>query len=276
MLYDAADIENAFGSPVYHRTETVSTMEDARTLSREGAPSGTAVYADFQSAGRGRVAGRSWDADRGDSLLCTVLLRMQAAPGFTLRVGLAVARTFDHFLAAESAAPGETFAELTRIKWPNDVLAGGKKLAGILCESAIDAAGAGPLVFVGAGLNIGQLNFPPALERKATSLALALEVASRDAENATPRLPAIPEVLAVYLANLRDALAEETWREAVSEKLLWRGERISFLAGDPERRETVQGVIEGIGPSGELLFRRDGGEIARLRSGEIPYPGDLE
>jgi BirA family biotin operon repressor/biotin-[acetyl-CoA-carboxylase] ligase len=265
--FDATRIPNAFGAPVYHRTETASTMEDARILAEAGAPSGTAVYADFQSAGRGRVAGRIWEARKGESLLCTVLVREAPAPGFTLRVGLAVARTFDHFLAADPAARGGPPSGPTRIKWPNDVLVDGKKLAGILCESggaecAVGGNAAGPLVFIGAGLNIGQRSFPPELERKATSLALA----------GPPRIPPIPEALALYLANLRDALADPDWQHAVSEKLLWRGERISFLAGDPERGETIEGVIEGIGPSGELLFRRDGGETERLWSGEIPYP----
>lgn len=269
MQFELTNIESAFGAPVAYRPETASTMEDARILAGEGYPSGTAVYADFQNAGRGRVAGRSWDSARGENLLCTVLLRMAPPPGFTLRVGLAVARTFDHFLQAATADPaaprgyGQNGA--TRIKWPNDVLAGGKKLAGILCESELGGAKAGPVLYVGTGLNIGQREFPPEIARKATSLALALEAVRTEA-------PSVEEVLSVYLVNLRDVLADDRWHEAVSEKLLWRGERISFLAGDPERRETVEGIIEGIGPSGELLFRRTGGETEALWSGEIPYP----
>ena len=267
MSFDAEKIENAFGAPVVHRTETASTMEDARVLAGEGRPSGTAVYADFQNAGRGRLAGRSWNSARGENLLCTVLLRMAPPPGFALRVGLAVARTFDHFLRTAPAAPGESEAGTTRVKWPNDVLVGGKKLAGILCESESGGASAGPVLYVGTGLNIGQRDFPPEIARKATSLALAIDATHNG-------LPTVEAVLSVYLANLRDVLADDKWHEAVSEKLLWRGERITFLAGDPGKRESVEGVILGIGPSGELLFRRDDGIMEALWSGEIPYPAD--
>jgi BirA family biotin operon repressor/biotin-[acetyl-CoA-carboxylase] ligase len=131
-------------------------MADARDLAAGGAPDGTAVYADYQSAGRGRVEGRVWESLPAENLLCTVLLRRAPATGFTLRVGLAVARTFDAFLP-----PGME----TSIKWPNDVVFRGKKLAGVLCEND------GSTLYAGTGLNIAQRDFPAGLAGRAGSLA---------------------------------------------------------------------------------------------------------
>lgn len=255
MEYVRTAVANAFGAPVFSVTETDSTMEDAKILAVRGEADGTAVFADFQRRGRGRIEGRSWESRIGDNLLCTVILRRKAAPGFTLKVGLAVARTFDSFLSQ---------GDVTAIKWPNDVLFRGKKLSGILCENSSD------IIAIGTGFNIGSRDFPEEIALKATSLALIL-----DEKGLT--VPSREEVLERYLENLKRALSDDRWREAVSEKLYRKGERIDFLAGDPGRHELITGVIDGIGSSGELLFRPDergrAGEtgILRLFSGEFPY-----
>lgn len=266
MEYEPITIENPFGGASLRARVTESTMADARRLAQDGYPSGTVIRADEQTEGRGRVDGRRWASPEGESLLCTVLLRMPPCPGFTLRVGLAVAHAFDAWLPANAR---------TRIKWPNDVLSAssGKKLAGILCEND------GEVLYAGTGLNIAQTAFPPELARKATSLAL----------EGCARLPPVDELLETYLACLRDALALDDWQAAVTEKLLYRGERITFLAGDPGKHETLDGTIEGIGPAGELLFapvnaahyahedspqKPDAEGLLHLWSGEIPYPGD--
>ena len=255
MEYVRTAVANAFGAPVFRVTETDTTMEDAKILAARGEADGTAVFADFQRRGRGRIEGRSWESRIGDNLLCTVILRRKASPGFTLQVGLAVARTFDSFLP-EGA--------VTAIKWPNDVLFRGKKLSGILCENA------GDIIAIGTGFNIGSRAFPEEISLKATSLALILDEKGLS-------VPSREEVLERYLENLKRALIDDRWREAVSEKLYRRGERIDFLSGDPGRHELITGVIEGIDASGELLFRPDEKEragetgILRLFSGEFPY-----
>jgi biotin-(acetyl-CoA carboxylase) ligase len=84
----------------------------------------------------------------------------------------------------------------------------------------------------------------------------------------------VERLLETYLERLHRALGDIDWAAEIGEKLLYRGERVSFLAGDPARQETLDGVVEGIGPSGELLLRlaEGGGETRRLYSGEIPYP----
>lgn len=263
MEYHKETERNAFGAPIWHIAETASTMDDAKEIASLGAEDGTVMYADYQSSGRGRVEGRVWESPAGESLLCTVILRRPAVPGFTLRVGLAVARTFDAFLPE---------GRKTAIKWPNDVLLEGKKLAGVLCEAT------GETLLVGTGLNLGQQSFSEALSSRATSLALALT------GTGIP-LPPRDAVLECYLENLRDSLAEKDWNAAVTARLWRKGELVSFLSGDPARNALCEGYVEGIGPSGELLFRpeamRSGkasptepgpeGSIVRFFSGEIPY-----
>lgn len=266
MEYEPITVENPFGGAALRVRITESTMADARLLAHGGYPSGTVIRADGQTAGRGRVEGRRWDSPLSQSLLCTVLLRMAPCPGFTLRVGLAVTHALDAWLPADNPA---------RIKWPNDVLSGrsGKKLAGILCEND------GEVLYAGTGFNIAQKTFPPEIARKATSLSL----------EGCVRLPSPDELLETYLNCLRDALALDDWQSAVTEKLLYRGERISFLEGDPGRHETLDGTVEGIGTAGELLFdpidiarfargdtqlKPDENGLLHLWSGEIPYPCD--
>ena len=255
-MYQKTEIRNPFGAPVYYIPETRSTMTDARILAARGEPDGTAVFAGFQSSGRGRVEGRRWDSASGENLLCTVILRRVPVPGFTLRVGLAVARTFEQYLGTTAESPGGNI----RIKWPNDVLCNGKKLAGVICEND------GPFIYVGAGLNIGQKVFPPDLAEKAASLAGILAETAGD-------LPApCPDgVLSVYLDHLKAVLEMPDWNRQITERLYQRNERIRFLAGDPGKGEILDGRIEGIGIAGELLFRTGDGVLRNLYSGEIPF-----
>ncbi len=250
MEYRETGIKNALGGPVLRVAETGSTMDDARDFERLGYPDGTALFADYQRAGRGRIAGRTWESGARKSLLCTVLLRRKPAAGFTLRVGLAVSRALDRFLADGMR---------TAIKWPNDVLSGGKKLAGILCENT------GSALLVGTGMNLGQGEFPAELRERAISLAMA----NGETGKATPTPE---EALEAYLDELARALGNDGWALAVGERLWKRGERSRFIPGDPGKEDPVEGVVEGIGPQGELLLRTpDSSELRRFFSGEFPY-----
>jgi len=145
--------------------ETGSTNEDLLTAARSGAAEGTVLAAEEQTRGRGRQ-GRTWTTVPGRALLFSVLLRPAGVPAaargwLPLLTGVAVAR-------AVTAATGVT----ATLKWPNDVLAGGAKLAGILAEQA------GPAIVVGVGINVGARldDLPAGLAPAAlppTSLALA-------------------------------------------------------------------------------------------------------
>ena len=142
----------------FHRKETTaSTNADAR----EGRP-GDVFVAEFQTAGRGRLD-HEWHAARGENLTFSVVLdAADASPAevatLPLVVGLAVTRAVGELLGNSS---------LVAVKWPNDVLVGGKKICGILCERNGDA------VIAGVGLNVNQIDFPAEIAVRATSLRLA-------------------------------------------------------------------------------------------------------
>ncbi|MDR2897229.1 MAG: biotin--[acetyl-CoA-carboxylase] ligase [Spirochaetaceae bacterium] len=249
---------------IAHTGKTGSTMADSRVFGALPenhpwhAPTGSIASAAFQSQGRGRIEGRIWNSSEGENLLCTAILRIQDLPlrstnAFTLKIGLAIAETFDHFLP-EGAQ--------TRIKWPNDVLFEGKKLCGILCESD------GKTIYAGTGFNISQTDFSPPLNEKASSLAIILNsLAQRDKTH--PAIPRPFDLLAIYLGRLEHTLTREDWREQIEARLFRKGEETAFLQGNPEQGIPMKGVIEGIGMSGELLFRDNTGKMHTLVSGEF-------
>ena len=141
------------GRPRLHLRETTSTNDRARVLAAAGAPHGTLVTAAAQTAGRGRQ-GRSWAGPPGRALLCSLLLR-EYDPLLPLRAGLAVAD-----LAGDEGL----------VKWPKDVLVGGRKLAGVLAEASEGR------VVLGVGINVNQTEaeLPSAPRMPATSLRVEL------------------------------------------------------------------------------------------------------
>ncbi len=163
--FDPDEIESTVAAAPWVRrvvclAELDSTNAEALRLAAEGEPEGLVVVADAQTAGRGRL-GRSWWAEPGTALLASWLVRPALAPErrplLSLVAGVAAAR-------AASAAGGVE----VRLKWPNDLMLGGRKLGGILAES--DARGT---VVVGLGLNVRQESFPDELGESATSLLAA-------------------------------------------------------------------------------------------------------
>lgn len=137
---------------------TPSTMIEAARLAGAGCRTGTVVVAEEQSAGQGRH-GRNWHSERGTGLYVTIVLRPGLEPGqlrtLTLAIGLAVQEA----IHAATGVPCD-------LRWPNDLLAGGKKCAGILVQNTESA------VLAGVGINVNQTAFPPDLSAAATSLRL--------------------------------------------------------------------------------------------------------
>jgi len=227
-----------------------STNDVARRLAEHGAPPGTVVLADEQTAGRGR-AGRTWLAPPGRALLLSILLRPGArAPlAAPLLAGLATARAIER-----------TTGVRTGIKWPNDIVVEGKKLAGILCETA---AGPGPdYLVVGIGINVLQEedDWPPELRAHATSLRLLTG-------RAIPRGPLAGALIAETRALVGDtpALTPALRRELEARDTL-RGRPV-LVDGRPA------GTALGITGEGALLVRTPAGTTARIRSGTVRAGG---
>src|SRR5947209_14423917 len=179
------------GTPHLHERVASSTNERARELAIAGAPHGTLVTADEQTAGRGRQ-GRRWLARRGDALLMSLVLRDFAAI-LPLRAAVGVCTACEALVDAPCA-----------IKWPNDVWIDRRKVAGILIEGRPQEGWA----VVGIGLNVRTRELPPEIADIATSLALA-GAADVDVAEA---LDAVLHSLARWLDADADAVIA-AWRE---------------------------------------------------------------
>jgi BirA family biotin operon repressor/biotin-[acetyl-CoA-carboxylase] ligase len=229
--------------------ETDSTMDRARELYERGAPHGSVVAADYQRAGRGRGGGRFWHARPGESLLFSLILRGEGLAAMpSLRAGLGLCLALEGMLGMGPADP-----RAPRVKWPNDLLAGNRKLAGILCEGA-----PGRLV-VGIGVNVGQRCFPPEIEGKAGSLALAYGIE-----------PDRRELLRLVLAGIERAMGIEDALPMLNERLWKRGGIVSFKPGGPESEGSVRGRLAGLAPDGSLVIEGAHG-AERFASGELAY-----
>jgi BirA family biotin operon repressor/biotin-[acetyl-CoA-carboxylase] ligase len=231
------------GATVTVVERTGSTMDDCLELGHRGMPSGTTVVAGYQDRGRGRAPGRQWLSPAWESLLMTVLLRGEEL-GFPvsqlpLRVGLAVCRAVD---GATGSAP--------EIRWPNDVMLAGRKVAGILCEAR------GGLITAGIGINCLQRSFPPEIADTAGSLVLA-----------TGREVQPFELCPAVLARLREALEEHDWRTAIEHVLAGRGTRVRV--GPIGAGAAVEGTVLGVDADGALLLRDGAGAVRRVAQGEI-------
>ena len=251
-------VRNPFDAPVYHEETVTSTMEISRALSDSGQPHGTVITADFQEAGRGRIRDRVWQMDRGENLPFTIMLRyprIEDIPSaLTLRVGLAVS------LAIEDFAPclqGSVF-----IKWPNDIMIGEKKTAGILCEAA------GGTVHIGVGINVAQKEFPPHLREKAVGIALA---ADRDIAP-VERFSLLEKILTRLFDELNAPQNIKNWKSRLEQRLYKKGEQIVFAEGEAGSGREVSGRLTGIGGYGELLILADGEKQPRsFVTGELMF-----
>ena len=238
------------GRRLVRRAETGSTNDDAWDAAFEGAPDGTAVVADVQTRGRGRL-GRTWHETPGRGLALSVLLHpgcggvgVATAP---LVAGLALARGLDG-LGVES-----------ELKWPNDLLLGGRKLAGILCESRRRAEGTEAVV-VGVGVNVCQErhDFPPELRARATSLAI---------EGA----PRVREAVAAAFLNALEPLWDEHQEgdprralDAWEARARIRGRSLVVRTPSGEAR----GEALGLADDGALLLRTADG-TTRVLAGDV-------
>lgn len=250
---------------IHWSIERVGVVPSTMTLARqraamgtskgapERAPEGTVIVADAQTAGRGR-RGRTWHSPPGAGLWCTVVLRPKGDRVETLGLcaGAAVLEAL-HGLGATEA----------RLKWPNDILVGTRKLCGILLE-AEGRDGSAPVVLLGIGINL----------RAAVTLDLPDDI--RDLyigldELVTPGRTA-DDLLTAVLAGL--GLHYSRWLRSGLESALEIWRRFDLLAGKRITAEgpdgPLTGVADGIDPSGALRLRSDAsGEVVLIRAGEV-------
>jgi BirA family transcriptional regulator, biotin operon repressor / biotin---[acetyl-CoA-carboxylase] ligase len=248
----------SFGCQVQWHAELPSTNDRAAAAAENGAPEGSLVLADTQTAGRGR-RGRSWCSPPGAGLYASVVLRPEprVISLVTIAAGVALA---DGIRAATGLE--------TMLKWPNDVQAAspgagraGRKLAGILAESGA-APGGAPHVVLGFGINVVPAAYPPDVAARATSLEAELgRPVDRDA------------LLVECLAALASRYDEVHRTGAGGVLAAWRGYARPLLGRAVEwddRGRVRRGTADDIDASGALIVRTGEG-IARVISGEVRW-----
>ena len=242
-------------SEIRYLQTAVSTNQTAKEMASSGAPEGSLVVAEYQSRGRGRLR-REWFSPAGSGIYASLILRPKLPPHEAARLVL---------LAAVAAAEAitETTGLAVSIKWPNDILAGGKKLAGILAELAMELDAVDYMV-VGVGLNVNldADAFPADLRPIATSIKAQ-----------TGRAFSRVAILRRFLERF-DALYLGS-REAGFEPVLSRWRSLTDMVGRRVRVETFAGgrlgTVEGFDGDGFLILRDEKGGTMRLVSGDIQF-----
>lgn len=243
-----------FGRPLYFFTSIGSSNDYAKELAEQGAPHGTLVVADEQTAGRGR-AGRSWSTPAGTALALSVVLRsLELAPPEAARLNglgpLAVTEAIE-------ARRGEAL-----VKWPNDVLLQGRKVAGVLVETAWEDDRLAYAV-IGIGVNVHRGSAP-------TDEAVALPAS--DLESTLGRRLDRGELLIDILGSLAgwvEALESRRIMDAWQSRLAFRGEMVAAEGPGGELR----GELVGLAEDGRIKLRGEDGkeqvlgpEVRRLRA----------
>ena len=239
------------GRDIHVFQETGSTNDVVEKLARDGVAEGVAVFAETQNKGRGRL-GRKWISPPGEGLWFSVLLRPQLPPASVTQLTIAGATALARAVRSHTGLTPQ-------IKWPNDILVGGRKVVGILTELSAEQDRVRHVI-LGIGVDVNVQNFPVELNGLATSLALAAGHRFNRAELATLILA---ELDADY-ARVRDgqfaALADEWEHSCVT-----LGQRVQIHIGP----RTLGGRAESLDSDGALLLRTDHGHLERVVGGDV-------
>jgi BirA family transcriptional regulator, biotin operon repressor / biotin---[acetyl-CoA-carboxylase] ligase len=231
--------------------QTGSTNDDAKAWAQAGAPDLSLVCAEEQTSGRGRGT-RRWFTPPGAALAFSLVLRPKPGeearlPLFSALGAVAVCHAVDmHGLHAE-------------VKWPNDVLLGGRKFCGILAEAAW-VSGKADYVILGIGVNISAGSIPPqeGLNFPATCL-------EKEAGRSIDRLPLLHGILSALL-SWRPLLSSPSFLAGWESRLAFRGQPVGIVV---EGRREQTGRLEGLESDGSLRLRSDNGEVFLVQFGEV-------
>jgi len=245
-----------FGQSVHYYEQVKSTQDAARELAEAGAPEGTLVLAEEQTGGRGRM-GRGWVSPQGKGIWMSMVMRphvpIHCAPQLTLLTAVALCRSLRRLTGLPIG-----------IKWPNDLLIHGKKISGILLESAAEDERLKYIVAgVGISVNLSERDYPEELLAKATSLRI-------EAGEAFSRSAIVKDFLAEW-ETLYDLFLQEGFSAIAA---LW--ESLSVSIGQKVRLITPQGELEGVPvgleESGAIRVERSDGSIVTIFSAEMGEP----
>ncbi|MDU5140609.1 MAG: biotin--[acetyl-CoA-carboxylase] ligase [Paenibacillus dendritiformis] len=247
----------AFGNRLRILEKTESTQNEAAAWAKEGVPEGAVVLAEEQTGGRGRQ-GHVWHSPAGKGVWMSIVLRPRIPLPYTPHLTLLSAVAMFRAMKKLTSAP-------LGIKWPNDILADGKKVAGILLESAAEDE---RLLYVIAGIgisvNLEAADFPEELQDRATSLKI---VTGQEIDRASLVAACLQELEQLY------RLYEEEGFGPI--RTLWEAQSITL--GRRMTVETPQGPLEGVAvgldESGALLLRDKTGAVQKVFSGDVHFSG---
>lgn len=232
-----------------------STNDLAKELARSGAPEGTVIAAGHQAKGRGRL-GRSFHSPEGMGIYLSVILRPHCAAADLMHLTCAVA-------VAACDAVAETTGFRPGVKWINDLVAGGKKLGGILTELSLDSNGEVAFAVVGIGINCHQKNsdFPKDLEE----IAISLETATAQ--------PLKRHLLAASLIRHLESTVSDLLRKKSDIMARYRQDCVTLGKEIAIPQQNVRATALDVNDDGALLVRYGDGTVAKIATGEVSVRG---
>ncbi len=250
----ASDLDTRLvGRQIHCENEIASTNQLAQQLAAQGAPEGLVVLAETQTAGRGRM-GRRWESPAGVNVYCSILLKPQIPP-----------RQAPQLTFLSAVATAEALKELygidARVKWPNDILVGGRKIAGLLNELSAETEQIHALVLgIGINVNMAADQFPDELRYPATSVKI-------ETEELQLRLPLvrllIQRIDLLYAEFLAEGFAPLRRRWETLFDLLDRQVEVDL------GQRTISGVVGGLEPDGALKLFLPDGSVERVVAGDV-------
>ncbi|MFD3273469.1 biotin--[acetyl-CoA-carboxylase] ligase [Paenibacillus dendritiformis] len=246
-----------FGNRLRILEKTESTQNEAAAWAKEGVPEGAVVLAEEQTGGRGRQ-GHVWHSPAGKGVWMSIILRPRIPLPYTPHLTLLGAVAMFRAMKKLTSAP-------LGIKWPNDILTDGKKVAGILLESAAEDE---RLLYVIAGIgisvNLDSADFPEELQERATSLKI---VTGQEVDRASLVAACLQELEQLY------RLYEEEGFAPI--RTLWEAQSITL--GRQMTIDTPQGPLQGVAvgldQSGALLLKDKTGTVQKVFSGDVHFSG---
>jgi BirA family biotin operon repressor/biotin-[acetyl-CoA-carboxylase] ligase len=239
------------GQKIIYFQSLPSTMDTAREEARRGAPEGTVIIAGEQTGGRGRMQ-RAWLSPRGNIALSIILYPdIASLPYLIMMASLAVAHSIESATGLK-----------TQIKWPNDILIGGKKVGGILIENEVKGNKVAYSV-TGIGINV-DLKTTDYNEISTTATSLKAET-----NKAVPKIKLITSLLTeferLYLLLPDTKPIYKAWRD----RLVTLGEKVRATSGN----QTIEGIAEAVDESGALMIRGENGKLTKVVAGDVTLRG---
>jgi len=241
------------GREIHVFQETTSTNDIAARLAQGGSKEGAVVFAESQTKGRGRM-GRAWISPAGKGLWFTVLLRPKIAPQATTQLTAAAATALCRAVTLQTGMTPE-------IKWPNDILIHGRKIAGILTEMSAELDQVQEVLLgVGMDVNLEEADFPGNLLRRATSLRIETGQKINRAELAVAILRELDRDYQVVSKGQFQRLAQQ-WEE----RCTTLGCQVAIRVGE----RVIRGRAESLDDDGALLIRGSHGHLERIVGGDV-------